>query len=315
MKKNKNIFKYYLLITMLFYSCSFLKAQSQEIQLRKNNESLLIISSADTVVLKNILVDEANGYFEEGKNRNFYIIYEYYASFNKSMVIYSLHLNCKSINVNKVIHFNYNDKEGIPYGWIYYCNNKMQFNDVNYDVLTGIKSQMRYNSFYKDQKNCRVNITSKKSPNVFESKAIKEENFIKVTIPLFFEDGSYIGNGTFKYESDSWSKLSMNLPIKYLESDFYTLADEMNVKNVRFYNDIAYYLEKGSNYVESIYILEKVIEKYPNRTVAYINLGDAYWGLEEKDNASQAYQKYIELMKASGKECKIPQRVYDQIKE
>ncbi|TAJ04018.1 tetratricopeptide repeat protein [Marinilabiliaceae bacterium JC017] len=79
-------------------------------------------------------------------------------------------------------------------------------------------------------------------------------------------------------------------------------------------NNIAYYLGKGSLYHESIYILEKLLQHYPNRTVAYINLGDAYWGVEDKEKASQAYKKYIELMKSNGKEHKIPNRIWDKMK-
>ncbi len=87
-----------------------------------------------------------------------------------------------------------------------------------------------------------------------------------------------------------------------------------NKNNITSYNNTAYYLEHLGFYSEAIYVLENLLSYFPNRTVAYINLGDAYWGLEEKDNARQAYQKYIELMKANGKESKIPQRIFDRIK-
>ncbi|PKQ61440.1 hypothetical protein BZG02_15925 [Labilibaculum filiforme] len=89
----------------------------------------------------------------------------------------------------------------------------------------------------------------------------------------------------------------------------------LSKRNAMTLNDKAYYLSEIGCFGEAIMILKIVLEYFPTRIVAYINLGDAYWGLEEKDNASQAYQKYIELMKASGKECKIPQRVYERIKE
>ncbi|MCW3788864.1 tetratricopeptide repeat protein [Plebeiibacterium sediminum] len=88
----------------------------------------------------------------------------------------------------------------------------------------------------------------------------------------------------------------------------------LTISNVSIYNDIAYYLEQRKIYKESIYIIEKIILKFPNRTVAYINLGDAYWGLNENIKAKEAYNKYIELMKANGKEGKIPQRILDRVK-
>ncbi|WP_324172524.1 tetratricopeptide repeat protein [Sulfurimonas sp.] len=80
------------------------------------------------------------------------------------------------------------------------------------------------------------------------------------------------------------------------------------------YNNIAYYLEKAKAYPESIYLLEKILKKYPNRTVAYINLGDAYWGLANKEKAKQAYSTYIKQMKEKGKKRKIPKVVLERIK-
>ncbi len=87
----------------------------------------------------------------------------------------------------------------------------------------------------------------------------------------------------------------------------------LSKENLILYNDIAYYLEKLNAYKESIFLLEKIINQFPNRTVAYINLGDAYWGVGEEQKAKETYNKYIVLMKSSGKEQKIPKLVWDRI--
>jgi tetratricopeptide (TPR) repeat protein len=97
--------------------------------------------------------------------------------------------------------------------------------------------------------------------------------------------------------------------LDYFLSDLYSIS--LNQTGI---NNIAYYLEKSELYDESIYILNNLINHFPNRTVAYINLGDAYWGLKENYKAKEAYQKYMELMKASGRESKIPKRVFERIK-
>ncbi len=89
----------------------------------------------------------------------------------------------------------------------------------------------------------------------------------------------------------------------------------ISTKTLTQYNNIAYYLEKAGAYKESIYLLEKIIEKYPNRIVAYINLGDAYLGNKQKTKAIKAYKKYIELMKKTGKEKKIPKRVLELVND
>lgn len=88
---------------------------------------------------------------------------------------------------------------------------------------------------------------------------------------------------------------------------------DLNNKTLVNYNDIAYYLEKHESFKGSIFLLEKIVEKFPNRMVAYINLGDAYWGNSEQDKAIKAYDTYITQMKAKGKESKIPKRVFDRV--
>ncbi|WP_160136699.1 tetratricopeptide repeat protein [Chryseobacterium sp. c4a] len=90
----------------------------------------------------------------------------------------------------------------------------------------------------------------------------------------------------------------------------------LNENNLNDYNDIAYYnsYTKGGN-ITSIFLLKEIIEKHPNRVVAYLNLGDSYWNADNKEKAKEAYLKYIELMKSQKKDIsKIPQKVYDRTK-
>jgi len=79
------------------------------------------------------------------------------------------------------------------------------------------------------------------------------------------------------------------------------------------YNDIAYYLEQAKAYKESIYLLEKILEKYPKRTVSYLNIADAYWGDNNKDKAIENYKIYIQQKKENRKENKIPKKVFERI--
>lgn len=87
--------------------------------------------------------------------------------------------------------------------------------------------------------------------------------------------------------------------------------EELNQKTVQKYNDIAYYLQQKNANNEAIFLLEKIIEKFPNRTVAYLNLADAYDGINDKEKAKENYEKYINLMKQDNKEVKIPKRVLE----
>ncbi len=93
---------------------------------------------------------------------------------------------------------------------------------------------------------------------------------------------TYVESQIIKYSDLDDSKCS---PENYMNKYFFE-------DNITYTNDIAHYLEKAGAYKESIYLLEKILEKYPNRTVAYINLGDAYLGDKQKDKAIEAYKIY-----------------------
>jgi tetratricopeptide (TPR) repeat protein len=84
-------------------------------------------------------------------------------------------------------------------------------------------------------------------------------------------------------------------------------------KTLTSYNNIAYYLQKAGANEEAVYLLKKIVAKFPNRTVAYYNLGDAYWALGEKDKARKAYTTYIEQMCNKGLQKKIPKVVLKRV--
>ncbi|MCD1118190.1 tetratricopeptide repeat protein [Chryseobacterium turcicum] len=89
----------------------------------------------------------------------------------------------------------------------------------------------------------------------------------------------------------------------------------VNNKNVAYLNNIAfYYLQKNQNNIAEI-LLEKILQNFPERVVAWLNLADLQWKLEEREKAKTFYEKYISLMKSQGKDLnKIPLRVYERIK-
>jgi len=98
----------------------------------------------------------------------------------------------------------------------------------------------------------------------------------------------------------------------------FVIMDYMNLltkDNVGIFNDYAFFLEQGKKYNDAIVVLKEVVNKFPTRTVAYINLGDAYFELNNTAKAKDAYTTYIDLMKKEGKEKKIPQRVFERINE
>jgi len=86
-----------------------------------------------------------------------------------------------------------------------------------------------------------------------------------------------------------------------------------NKNTLTTYNNIAYYLQKAGANKEAVYLLEKILKKYPKRMVAYYNLGDAYWALGQKKKAVEAYITYIEQMCDAGKQKRIPKVIKDRV--
>jgi len=91
------------------------------------------------------------------------------------------------------------------------------------------------------------------------------------------------------------------------------LKDTIDKKNVVNLNNIAYYLQKAGSNKEAVYLLEKILKKYPTRTVAHYNLADAYWALGDKKKAVASYKTYIEQMKEKGKTKRIPKIVKERV--
>lgn len=106
-------------------------------------------------------------------------------------------------------------------------------------------------------------------------------------------------------------KLACNQDVYNIINQYFKFND---LKYLNSFNNIAYYLVQSKLYPEAIYLLKKIIKNFPKRTVAYINIGDAYWNSQHKEKAKDAYKIYREQMKEKGNEEKIPKRVFDRIK-
>lgn len=79
--------------------------------------------------------------------------------------------------------------------------------------------------------------------------------------------------------------------------------------NIEGINNLAYLLEQMDCLDVAQSLLEGVVTDVPERTVAYINLGDVYRKQGKTEQAKQAYTTYSDLMKKEGKETRIPKRV------
>jgi len=127
-------------------------------------------------------------------------------------------------------------------------------------------------------------------------------NFENTTYEALFSY-LFLINNKFSKKKDKikLKNFSGVLSINYLEID--------KSSDLEKYNNMAYYLQKAGSNKEAIYLLKKILKKYPTRTVAHYNLADAYWALGEKKKAVASYKTYIKQMKEKGKTKRIPKVV------
>ncbi|MCH4243048.1 tetratricopeptide repeat protein [Acinetobacter gerneri] len=81
------------------------------------------------------------------------------------------------------------------------------------------------------------------------------------------------------------------------------------LKNIKVVNDIGFYLQQKKYSLNSERILNKVLECEPNRTVAYLNLGDSLYDQGKYIDARNAYEKYKKMMIKKGLSNQIPKRI------
>jgi hypothetical protein len=97
--------------------------------------------------------------------------------------------------------------------------------------------------------------------------------------------------------------------------DISEIVNHINIDNLKNVNDLAFYMVNASDYYGAGQILSEIVEKFPGRVVAKLNLADAFWNIDgAKDKAKEMYQKYNEQMKDFNKEALIPIRAIERSK-
>ncbi|MCW3807184.1 tetratricopeptide repeat protein [Plebeiibacterium marinum] len=131
----------------------------------------------------------------------------------------------------------------------------------------------------------------------------------------------YIDTRTGIYDGNDFQNEPNVEPNTFGGSPFYDCTnfkkniywDELEELQVLKLNNSAYYLDKIGCSDCAIEILEELLKVRPNRTVAYLNLGDAYWNKGEKEKAKESYKQYILLLKKDGKQNKIPDTLNEKL--
>ncbi|MEM0942115.1 MAG: tetratricopeptide repeat protein [Bacteroidota bacterium] len=246
--------------------------------------------SKDNVFIYKIIVGEINEDLADNISKRYYTAHIHYdAEFNYSgIILFTRDLNCY-----------------LSSGDIIRCLDEEQINVEDNNMV--LIRDLIFNDIQRIINN-KTELNHKRINRYF---SIYKDNF---------DSGSY--QVLFKYLFDTYDKYSKkesvlintsNINYSQIKTiNFLFLQDQ---KDAEYYNNFAYYLEQSGAYQEAIFLLEEVIEKFPSRTVAYINLGDAYWGLGEQEKARTAYRIYTYQMQEKGKAGRIPDVVLERVKE
>ena len=121
-----------------------------------------------------------------------------------------------------------------------------------------------------------------------------------------------------EYNKLKSSKYLKKYDFKYSYEDLYLLIKNIPITeiNIDKYNNLAFYIAQNEKKIpEAIYLYKQILQKYPNRTVAYLNLADSYWAIGNQDLAKEHYKKYVEQMKSQNKDLKkISKEVWIRVK-
>ena len=291
-----------LLLTSFF--CNHAISINERSKLLENNDTiyikndlLIIEDKGKRYELENI-VNLNNTTISRSSNKNiFYLTYHYSASINKSKHIVKVQWTNERLRLLKEASVSYNSKSKVDYAWVIFYHNKEYLDNeelgglINYELKKGLRCTHQIQVFSKLNK-FNEEICPKSSRK----------------IPGFYQDGTLIGHYQYdeKIDNDLYLDFDLDKNLQFKAS--------VEIKNKLPLNDIGYFLEQNGHFHEASVLLEAIIRNFPQHTVAYINLGDAYWGLKDTPKAKTAYQKYIDLMKKSGKEAKIPKRILERVK-
>jgi hypothetical protein len=189
---------------------------------------------------------------------------------------------------------------------IFPCKECSGKSDVNIDNLKFENNLLSYTTCiapFASNKYSVIDFTLKYSKNTFNLFKYKENYFSveadnNASILLDAKDVSKTKFSYYDWGADkSWLD--------------YIIISTNNIAKI---NDFAFNLESINPSV-SINVLQKIIQKYPDRVVAYLNIANSYWSTGKKEKAIENYKTYISLMKSQKKDLnKIPKYVGERIK-
>ncbi|WP_267404179.1 MULTISPECIES: tetratricopeptide repeat protein [unclassified Chryseobacterium] len=284
--------KIVLIIALLFFANIY----SQEIYLDSDNLEDKIILKENNVASININRKKINIFLDKIPLDKLHDrtgdIIDFDIFSNKKMQIIILGSCC--VGVTETAYYEYIPKVD---NWLMY---KTIYSEISANMISDVS--VKYFPYNRSIDN-KIYPPNTKLFNLNISNSRQTSNFIFNIEYKKLQKSNNLKNYNFKYSIPEICELLENIPI--------------NDDNVDKYNNLTYYLSKinQDKQILAVYMFEKIIEKFPERVVAYLNIADTYWELEDKDAAKENYKKYIALMKSQNKDLKrIPQQVWERTK-
>lgn len=95
----------------------------------------------------------------------------------------------------------------------------------------------------------------------------------------------------------------------------YELSTSVDQANLETLNNYAYYMQKTGNSNLAAVLLHKIVEKFPERAVAKLNLADSYWDIDLKEDACTQYRNHIKDMNSLKKNSLIPSTTRSRLRQ
>ncbi len=172
------------------------------------------------------------------------------------------------------------------------------FDEENQNEVLGLDPNEKILSWRKPI--IKTALLSKKSLNL---KTTKNMTFIPV-LDFNQKIRREFRQNNFSYFQNKFSQLSI---------DSLVCLYQRTPDSIEFFNNLGYYLEELNLNKEAIYLLNIVIGFDKFRTVAYLNLGDAYWAVKDFAKAKEMYKIYQTQMINNRSEDRIPNRVLKRL--
>jgi len=105
----------------------------------------------------------------------------------------------------------------------------------------------------------------------------------------------------------------------YLDASQFTAMGESRAyfhlpadpRTLRMINDSAYFLQRNGDHEPALILLRQVVRHAPDRAAAWLNLADSEHA-RSYSGACASYRRYVDLMRATGREHRIPARARER---